>query len=165
MLEIFLAISVFFAALIFAMKPFKSMNKDLRSKGIIFPPSEQLAVIIVQLILLIMTYALSYQGISFLNKDAINGISANPSFYEFLYFSAVTITTYGSNDLTPVSTAAKLLTVFESCTGVIFVAYSIGTIVANIKKKQLNQTSISKESFKLYSSRNFRMLKRKTRGK
>jgi voltage-gated potassium channel len=49
---------------------------------------------------------------------------------DFLYYSYVTLTTLGYGDLTPVTSAARSLAIFESVTGVLFLALLIGRLVA-----------------------------------
>ncbi len=59
-----------------------------------------------------------------------------PSRGEFLYFSAMTMTTLGSGRITPVSGLAQMLTVSEAIIGALIFAAYIGFVVANVTHRQ-----------------------------
>lgn len=49
--------------------------------------------------------------------------------YDLLYYSFATLTTLGAADVLPLSDAARMLTVFEALTGLIYIALLVGSIV------------------------------------
>ncbi len=49
--------------------------------------------------------------------------------FDFLYLSYTTLTTLGYGDITPVTSSARMLTVFEAIVGVLYLAVIVGRLV------------------------------------
>ncbi|WP_163832319.1 potassium channel family protein [Spartinivicinus ruber] len=69
-----------------------------------------------------------YRWTSMANKQAFS--RPFESTIDSIYFSIVTLTTLGYGDITPKSDMAKVLVMFETLTGVIFLAIMIGLIIS-----------------------------------
>jgi hypothetical protein len=55
-----------------------------------------------------------------------------------VYFSFTTLTTLGYGDITPVSYTAKMWSITEAVTGVMFIAVMISRLIALLKIKDLD---------------------------
>ncbi|MEM8617541.1 MAG: potassium channel family protein [Pseudomonadota bacterium] len=64
-----------------------------------------------------------------LDPSAFSGSDAILGRYDMLYFSFASLTTLGAVDVFPVSTLAKMLTVFEAVIGLVYVASLVGVVV------------------------------------
>jgi hypothetical protein len=83
-------------------------------------------------------WASAYLTTSTLNPRAFAGprLPADHAMERFdaLYFSFVSLTCLGCNDLTPVSKVARMLVVVESTTGVLYLAVLIARLVSLYSK-------------------------------
>jgi len=79
-------------------------------------------------------WATAYLTISRLNPSSFSGVrlAANQPLGRFdaLYFSFVSLTCLGCNDIAPVSNTARMLLMVESTTGVLYLAVLIARLVA-----------------------------------
>lgn len=78
-----------------------------------------------------LAFAAAYQLQVSLVPDSINGLGESSTFADALYFSAVTITTLGYGDITPVSNAARMLAYVEALFGQLFIAVVLAKLVAS----------------------------------
>lgn len=60
---------------------------------------------------------------------------AAEGYRDFIYYSFSTLTTLGDSDVTPMTDAAKLMTVFEAMVGLIYVAILVGAVVGAFSAK------------------------------
>ena len=75
-------------------------------------------------------WAFLYQILYLLEPGAFSyGASETLTFFDFLYYSFITMTTLGYGDLTPVSDHAKSLAVIEAIVGVFYTALVIARLV------------------------------------
>ncbi len=66
-------------------------------------------------------------------------LTENWNFFDSFYFVIVTITTIGYGDLTPVTLAGKLFTMFFSFFGIAMAFYFVGIIGTNLFKEYLSR--------------------------
>ncbi len=67
--------------------------------------------------------------------------------FDFMYLSFTTLTTLGFGDISPVTSQARMLTVFEAIVGVMYLAVIIGRLVG-ITIAQSSQTNLQPENRK-----------------
>ena len=77
-----------------------------------------------------VTFAAAFQAQALLVPGSINGIPADPTLGDTLYFSVVTITTLGYGDITPVSDSAHMLAYMEALFGQLYIAVLLAKLVA-----------------------------------
>jgi ion channel len=96
-------------------------------------------------ILMGMCWAFIYTLIEFINPgafsfpDSSSGLSVGGShfmFFDFFYYSFVTITTIGYGDIVPVSKTGKMLSVLEGLTGQLFIALLVARLVGMYTAQQ-----------------------------
>ena len=86
-------------------------------------------------------YATIYKGLeyampgSFTNVRSMTYSNGDPSFFNLLYFSFITLATVGYGDITPLSALAKALTVLESTTGVFYIAILISHLIGHSQRQ------------------------------
>lgn len=61
--------------------------------------------------------------------------------FDALYFSFVTLTCLGCNDIVPVSRVARMLMMVEATTGVLYLAVMIARLVALYSRPNLRETA------------------------
>lgn len=66
------------------------------------------------------------------NPAAFNAPNVDPNYasVHFIYYSYVTLTTLGYGDITPISPAARILSVVEAITGVLYTAILVARLVS-----------------------------------
>lgn len=66
------------------------------------------------------------------NPGAFNAPYVDPNYasVHFIYYSYVTLTTLGFGDITPISPAARILSVIEAITGVLYTAILVARLVS-----------------------------------
>jgi voltage-gated potassium channel len=72
------------------------------------------------------------------STNVLSNIKAD-SFYDYVYFSFVTLTTLGYGDLTPISAGGRALAMLLSITGQLYVAILIAMLVGKFLSKSNNQ--------------------------
>ena len=80
-------------------------------------------------ILIGMFFAFVFGLIIQSDPEAFAPAGALSARYDQVYYSFATLTTLGAADVLPVSDAAKMMTVFEATTGLIYIAFLVGSIV------------------------------------
>ncbi len=80
-------------------------------------------------LLLGLTWALLLNIVSLSFPGSFKGLDAEPKFYDFVYFSFVTLTTLGYGDIVPVTPPARMLCWLEALSGQLFVAVLIARFV------------------------------------
>jgi len=63
------------------------------------------------------------------NAEAFSSAGSIAGRYDLIYYSFATLTTLGAADILPASSLAKMLTVFEATTGLIYIAILVGSVV------------------------------------
>lgn len=87
-------------------------------------------------------YATIYRGLeyampgSFANVQHITYSNGDPTFFNLVYFSFVTLATVGYGDITPMSPVAKALTILESTTGVFYIAILISHLIGHSQRQK-----------------------------
>ncbi|MCA9672044.1 MAG: two pore domain potassium channel family protein [Myxococcales bacterium] len=97
--------------------------------------ADRIAGAIAIYLLLALTFAALYALVLSLDAkafyiDAARAGRAAVQRSDLLYFSVSTLTTLGYGDITPVSPVARALTMFESVTGVMFIAVLVARLVS-----------------------------------
>lgn len=65
----------------------------------------------------------------------ISTITVIHEFEKFIYYSFITLTTVGYGDITPISSGAKVLTIFLSVTGQLYLTILVGLIIGKYISK------------------------------
>jgi len=81
-------------------------------------------------LLVTVAFAAAYKVQVLLVPGSVNGLSANSTIGDTLYFSAVTITTLGYGDFSPVSDSARMLAFTEALFGQLYIAVLLAMLVA-----------------------------------
>ncbi len=92
-------------------------------------------------LLLILTWAILYEFLELVTPGSFTGIDADNNgsrFYQFIYFSIVTITTLGYGDTTPSSLVAGFWAGMEALIGVFYMAILVASLVGDFMSR--NQT-------------------------
>ena len=80
-------------------------------------------------LLLGITWAMLHNIVAINIPGSFDGLDAKNEFYDFTYFSFVTLTTLGYGDIVPLSPPARMLCWLESLSGQLFVAVLIARFV------------------------------------
>ncbi|OGV35036.1 MAG: hypothetical protein A2020_10920 [Lentisphaerae bacterium GWF2_45_14] len=72
---------------------------------------------------------------SFTNVNIMTYSTGDPSFFNLLYFSFITLATVGYGDITPLSPIAKSLVILESTTGVFYIAILISHLIGHSQRQ------------------------------
>lgn len=94
-------------------------------------------IIIVILMQIVIFFALIYANICDIDRTSFKGIKPEYNehpfqlFVDFLYFSTVTFTTLGYGDITPASSAAKMVVMFEVLLFVIYISIILLNLANN----------------------------------
>jgi hypothetical protein len=91
--------------------------------------SYRLVGAVVAYLLVGLTWACAYEFLASVHPTAFHMARGEGSYPPFLYYSFVTLTTVGYGDITPVSSAARVLSNLESLIGVLFPAILIGRLL------------------------------------
>ncbi|MBT3827245.1 MAG: hypothetical protein HOF49_05380 [Nitrosomonadales bacterium] len=91
-------------------------------------------------ILIGVFWYLLYMVLLEINPEAfhISKFNSSSVTVEMVYFSFTTLTTLGYGDITPVSYTAKMWSITEAVTGVMFIAVMISRLIALLKIKDLD---------------------------
>ena len=81
-------------------------------------------------LLVTVAFAAAYRVQVVLVPDSIVGLSPNSPTGDFIYYSAVTITTLGYGDVSPVGGNARMLAFSEALFGQLFIAVLLAKLVA-----------------------------------
>ena len=81
-------------------------------------------------VLVAVAFATAYKVQVLLVPDSINGLSANSTIGDTLYYSFITITTLGYGDFTPVTDNARMLASTEAVFGQLYIAVLLAKLVA-----------------------------------
>jgi hypothetical protein len=57
----------------------------------------------------------------------------------FLYFSVITLTTFGHGDILPISPAARMFAALEGATGVLYIAITVARLVAGYQRAEIER--------------------------
>ena len=92
-------------------------------------------------IMIAIFYATIYKGLeyampgSFVNVKVISYSKGDPTFFNLLYFSFITLATVGYGDITPLSALARAIAVVESTTGVFYIAILISHLIGHSQRQ------------------------------
>ena len=81
-------------------------------------------------LLLGLSWEQGYELLHMLHPEAFGGVDADVGPDAWIYFSFVTLTTLGYGDITPVSTLARSMVVFEALAGQIYLVVMLARLVA-----------------------------------
>ncbi len=81
-------------------------------------------------LLVTVAFAAAYKVQVLLVPGSISGLSADSTTGDMIYYSAVTITTLGYGDVTPVSNNARMLAFTEALFGQLYIAVLLAKLVA-----------------------------------
>jgi voltage-gated potassium channel len=81
-------------------------------------------------LLITVAFAAAYKLLILLVPDSISGLSADSPTGDMIYYSAVTITTLGYGDISPVSDGARMLAFVEALFGQLYIAVLLAKLVA-----------------------------------
>ena len=78
-----------------------------------------------------LIWAVMYAGIASISPEAFagDGLDAAAPFWDFVYYSFVTLTTLGYGDVTPHSAFAKSLAYMEALVGQLYIAILIASLI------------------------------------
>ncbi|MDX2504095.1 MAG: potassium channel family protein [Gammaproteobacteria bacterium] len=80
-------------------------------------------------LMLAMIWALMYMLLDSFYGESLTNVNSNHSFWEYLYFSFVTLTTLGYGDIAPVTSAARVLSGFEAVVGQFYLTILVAALV------------------------------------
>ena len=95
------------------------------------PPAKPLVILMLVYAGIGIVFSGIYSTIYYFDSKAFSGLMTGDK-YEFIYFSFVTMTTLGYGDIRPVTPLPRLLTIFQACLGLYFIAILVATV---LKKK------------------------------
>jgi hypothetical protein len=102
----------------------RAPSDDQRTRILfVYGPLSILAMLVVWIVLLVLGWALVWQGL----REHIQGVERLPS---AVYFSGVTLFTVGYGDIVPTSPLGRILVLFEAFMGVITVALVISYLAS-----------------------------------
>lgn len=81
-------------------------------------------------------FASLYRFMSLVDLTPFFAQNARPQFFDFEYFSFVTLTTVGYGDLSPVTNAGRSAAVFEALTGQIVLVTMVASLVSNLGRER-----------------------------
>lgn len=104
-------------------------------------------IIIIILIQLVIFFAIVYANLFDIDRTSFQGVTREYPvrlFIDFLYFSTVTFTTLGFGDITPISSAAKIVVMIEVLLFVVYISIILLTL-ANSRKHEKSSEVNSKD--------------------
>jgi voltage-gated potassium channel Kch len=111
--KLFLVIIAFLKVLYFLGHSFKKIE-DSTAWNITY--NKFILVILINISLLVLSFAVDYTCLFLIDANSFKGIMMhNPMhiFFDFNYFSILTFSTVGYGDISPITSAAKLLVIME----------------------------------------------------
>ncbi|MEL6438541.1 MAG: ion transporter [Cyanobacteria bacterium J06621_8] len=91
------------------------------------------AVVFIRIFLTLFTLIFVYAGLIYQVEYQINGDRLK-DFFDAFYFVVVTMTTVGYGDVTPLSTAGRVMTVLMIFTGVLFIPWQLSELIGQVVK-------------------------------
>lgn len=88
-------------------------------------------------LMIAMIWALMYMLLDLWQSESLSNLDAREPFWEYLYFSFVTLTTLGYGDMAPVTPAARVLSGFEAVVGQFYLTILVAALVS-VHVSQLN---------------------------
>ncbi|MDQ3703242.1 MAG: potassium channel family protein [Chloroflexota bacterium] len=86
------------------------------------------AMFTVGYLLLVVVFGGMFASVQFFDKDAFGEAGSQATFYDFQYFSLMTMTTLGYSDLKPVAALAKALVSVEAVLGMSWLLWGVVTV-------------------------------------
>jgi voltage-gated potassium channel Kch len=91
-------------------------------------------------LLVTFAFAAAYQAHLLVLPGSFNGLTDGASMADAMYFSAVTITTLGYGDISPIASTARTLAFTEALFGQFYIAVLLGKLVATYISSSTTQT-------------------------
>ncbi|MBU7583594.1 MAG: ion transporter [Nostoc sp. TH1S01] len=95
--------------------------------------SSEDSLIFVRILFTLFAIIFIYSGLIYQVEHPVNP-QVYTTFLDAFYFSVVTMTTVGFGDVTPISEAGRLLTVFMILTGVTLIPWQVGDLIKRLVK-------------------------------
>ncbi|MCF6269397.1 MAG: potassium channel family protein [Melioribacteraceae bacterium] len=130
---------VFFTIYItYSMISYVARNKEISSVLLLNAINSYLLLGIIGSFLYILS-DIGYKLVFDITNGTINfGYTSNPTFYDYIYFSFITLTTVGYGDVTPAIPFTKSLTMFVSLSGQLYLTILVALLVGKFLSKKNN---------------------------
>ena len=91
-------------------------------------------IVFIRIFLTLFSLIFIYAGLIYQIEHRVNGDSLK-NFFDAFYFVVVTMTTVGYGDVTPLSEPGRAMTLLMILTGVLFIPWQFGELIAEVVKK------------------------------
>ena len=126
---------------------------DAKHLGADIIPSERLLLVSFAYLEAIILYGIIFRIIDVIALG--DAMTEAKTWFDYLFFSAATLTTTGSGSVAPHNSAAKLFAVFEALNGIAFVAIALSTYIGDDGTRHMRKDMNTQGCFEKIALRTF----------